>query len=312
LTREPSELSKSVEDLTLAIFKFIRKEFSMTRGSLAALICSAAATAILVCAPALAAQDEPELGWFDKAELTFVLTAGNASQSTLGLNNELSHIWENASFKLSLGGIRTENTVTTRTATGTASDFSVGETTDTELSAESYFLRSRYDRNLSENTFLYGGAGWERNTFAGFENRFTVVAGPGRIWFDEDARKLRTDLGVTFTSQDDVVEDRSSPDTFLGARASYDYLRKLTSTTEFGSALVFDQNLDEASDRRADFTNSLSVAMTEGLALKTTLRILYDNSPALGEIPLLPDGGTVLAPLDKTDTIFTVALVISF
>jgi putative salt-induced outer membrane protein YdiY len=189
----------------------------MTRRSLTAVIHGAAV--ILVCAPALAAQDEPELGWFDKAELTFVLTAGNASQSTLGLNNELSHLWENAAFKLSFGGIRTETTNTTRTATGTASNFAITETTETDLSAEAYFLRSRYDRNLSENTFLYGGAGWERNTFAGFENRYTVVAGPGRIWFNEDTQKLRTDVGVTYTSQDDLVEDASSPDSFLGHRA---------------------------------------------------------------------------------------------
>ncbi len=284
----------------------------MKRRSLTAVIHSAAATAILVCAPALAAQDEPELGWFDKAELTFVLTAGNASQSTFGLNNELSHLWENATFKLSAGGIRTSTGSTARTATGTSTAFTISETTDTELSAEAYFLRSRYDRNVSENTFLYGGAGWERNTFAGFENRFTLVAGPGRIWFDEDVRKLRTDLGVTYTSQDDVVPDPSSSDSFLGARASYDYLRKLTETTEFGSALIVDQNLDETSDRRADFTNSLSVAMTDGLALKTTLRLLYDASPALVAVPLGETGTTVLTPLNGTDTTFTVALVISF
>lgn len=284
----------------------------MTIRSFEALAICGAAAAILVCASPSAAQEEPELGWFDKAELTFVLTAGNASQSTLGLNNELSHLWENAAFKLSFGGIRTETTNTTRTATGSATAFSIDETSETDLSAESYFLRSRYDRNLSENTFLYGGAGWERNTFAGFDSRFTVVAGPGRIWFDEDTRKLRTDVGVTYTTQDDVVDDPSSPDSFMGARASYDYLRKVSETTEFGSALVFDQNLDETSDYRADFTNSISVAMTEGLALKTTLRLLYDASPALVAVPLDQTDGTVLTPLNKTDSIFTVALVISF
>jgi hypothetical protein len=51
--------------------------------------------------------------------------------------------------------------------------------------------------------------------------------------------------------------------------------------------------------------------MTDRLALKTTLRLLYDASPALVEVPL-DSGGTVVTSLDSTDSTFTVALVISF
>ena len=51
----------------------------------------------------LAAQDERTLGWSDVAEATFVLTAGNATASTLGFKNTAEHLWEKASFKLSAG-----------------------------------------------------------------------------------------------------------------------------------------------------------------------------------------------------------------
>jgi hypothetical protein len=50
--------------------------------------------------------------------------------------------------------------------------------------------------------------------------------------------------------------------------------------------------------------------MSENLALKASLRILYDNSPALISVPLGAD--QVLAPREKSDTALTLALVIDF
>ncbi|MBT8398320.1 MAG: hypothetical protein KJN92_15205, partial [Gemmatimonadetes bacterium] len=71
----------------------------------------------------LLAQDERPLGWTDVAELTFVLTAGNASSSTFGLKNTAERLWENSSFKLTFGAVRTSSGITTRTATGTPENF---------------------------------------------------------------------------------------------------------------------------------------------------------------------------------------------
>lgn len=257
-----------------------------------------------------AGQDEPPLGWKDAAEFTFVLTAGNASSSTLGFKNAADYFWPNASFNLSFGGIRTESGITTRTATGTPSSFTVSEDTETKTTAENYYLKSRYDRKLSDAAFLYGGAGWDRNTFAGIQNRYGFVAGAGRAWFNEDTRRFKTDLGLTYTIQDDVVENPDSDDSFAGLRASYDYFRKLTETTDFASVLVVDENLSQTEDMRADWINSISVAMSDRLALKTSLQLLFDNEPSLVGVPLGED--EVLTPLDKTDSIFTVAVVVNF
>jgi putative salt-induced outer membrane protein YdiY len=253
---------------------------------------------------------EQETGWKDVAELTFVLTSGNATSSTFGFKNTADYTWPNAAFKLSAGGVRTRSGTVTRTATGTPDNFTVSKTTDTRTTAESYFLKGRLDRNLSEALFAFGGAGWDRNTFAGVENRYAFVGGAGRAWFAEDTRHLKTDLGLTYTIQDDVVENPEVDDSFLGLRASYDYLRKLTDNTEFTSVLVADQNLNETSDLRTDWTNSLAVAMSDRLALKTSYQLLYDKSPALVAVPLGDD--EVLAPLGKVDGVFTVAIVASF
>jgi putative salt-induced outer membrane protein YdiY len=256
------------------------------------------------------AQDERPVGWKDAAEFTFVMTAGNASASTLGFKNTADHFWPNAQFQISFGGIRTQSGITARTASGSPSNFTVSEDTETETTAENYFVRSRMDRNISEAAFLFGGANWDRNTFAGVQNRFGLAAGAGRAWLAEETRRFKTDLGLTYTVQDDVVENPEADDSFPGLRGSYEFFHKLTETTDFQSALVVDENLSQTSDTRADWTNSVAVAVSEKLALKTSLQILFDNEPAMIAVPLGDD--EVLTPLDKVDSIFTVALVVNF
>ena len=258
----------------------------------------------------LHAQDERPLGWSDVAELTFVLTAGNASSSTFGLKNTAEHLWEKAAFKLSFGAVRTESGITTRTATGTPDNFTVSESTESEVTAENYYIKGRLDRSLGDAAFFFGGADWDRNTFAGIQNRYGFVTGAGKAWYEEETRRFKTDLGVTYTLQDDVVENPDADDSFFGLRGSYDYFRKLTETTGLSSTLVVDQNLNTTEDLRADWVNSIAVAMSERLALKTSLQILYDKDPALTSVPL---GDTeVLTPLGKVDSIFTVAIVVNF
>ena len=285
---------------------------SHIRATRTALLAGALSVAAATLSAPAAAQDEKELGWFNKAELTFVTTGGNSSQSTFGLKSNLDRIWDNAALRFQFGGIRTESTLRTRTATGTSDSFSVNETSVSDVSAENYFARGRYERNVSEAMFLYGGAGWDRNTFAGIENRYGFVAGVGRSFAETENLKFRTDVGVTYTIQDDVVEDPSRNDSFAGLRAGYGLFKKLSATTDFTSDLIVDENLDDTDDLRADFTNSIAVAMSSSLALKASLQLLYDKQPALQEIPLGTGGTTVFTPLGSTDRAFTLAVVLTF
>lgn len=258
----------------------------------------------------LAAQEERATGWSDVAELTFVLTAGNASSSTFGFKNTAERVWEKSSFKLSMGAVRSESGITARTATGTPDNFRISETTESEVTAENYFVKSRLDRTLGDAAFFFGGADWDRNTFAGVQNRYGFVAGAGRSWLDEETRRFKVDLGVTYTIQDDVVDNPEADDSFAGLRGSYDFFHQLSASTDLASVLVVDQNLNATEDFRADWTNSLAVAMSDRLALKTSLQLLFDKDPALTAVPL---GDTeVLTPLGKVDSIFTVAVVANF
>lgn len=272
-----------------------------------------AVAALASTAPATAQEDEPKLGWFDVAEFSLLASGGNSEVQTISLRNTATRLWEGASLELSAGGVRAESTSVSRLAFGTPGDFTVREDSATALTAENYFLRGRYDREISEKLFWFAGLGWDKNEFAGIDSRFGASAGVGHRWFDTDEARLRTDYGVTFTDQEDVSGASSS---FAGLRLSYDYWRRLNETTSYASALVVDENLDDTSDYRADFLNSVSVSMSERLALKASLQLLYDNQPALTEVPLVQgdviDGTLVLVELDNLDSVVTVSLVANF
>lgn len=266
----------------------------------------------------IAAQErDEEQGWSDTAELSFVAVTGNAESTTLGFDNTLRRVWAGARFKLEAGGLRAETTELRRRAVGTPGDFRLEEEEERRLAAESYHLRGRYDREISEHTFWFAGAGWERNEPSGLRNRFSVVAGAGRRWFETERTRLFTDLGLTFTDQEDVVEAPGADTSFPGLRLSAEYRRLLTETTTYEAGLIVDENLDDTSDLRADLVNSLAVAMNRHLSLKVSLQLLFDHQPARVAVPLESPGGvatgqTVQAELEELDSTLKVTLVVDW
>ena len=267
---------------------------------------------------AWAQDEEEELGWSETAELTVVFTGGNAEASTLGLRNELTRKWEGSTLLATAGALRAESSTFTRTAVGTSpTSFEVTKDSVTALTAESYYARGQYDRALSARTFWYAGTGWERNTFAGIDNRYSWGGGVGNTWVDSDRSTFRTSYGLSYTLQDDVTEVPGTDDTFAGLRLSYDYRQQLTPNTEFTSVLAADDNLEETADFRTDLINAVAVSMSGRLALKVSWQMLYDHQPSLVSLPLvqptgMPTFGTVLVGLDKMDNFVTFALVATF
>ncbi len=277
--------------------------------------------ACLACAlrAPVQAEDPPKLGWADAAELSFVSTSGNAESSTFGLRNTLTRTWTAARFECKLGGIRAESTTET-TVVDAANPPALLVLEDTQVTAESYFLTGRYDRDVSERFFWYGGAGWDRNEFSGIENRYSAVGGVGHRWWSREDLLFRTDYGVTVTRQENVVELPGEDDTFAGLRLSWAYLNKFGANTTYTNDLILDENLDDTSDWRADMLQAIAVSMSKQLALKVSLRLLYDHEPSFELLTASVDsaGNPVVPPvselvqLDELDSVFTVSLVVTF
>lgn len=275
-----------------------------------------AATAALAGERPAWAQEEDEAGWTYSAELTAVWVGGNSESNTFGLGSTLTGEWARSSLEITGSALRSESTTTSRLAVGTGGDFTVEDTEDTRKTAESYGLRGRYEYRFGERVFAFGGAEWLRNTFAGIDGKWLGVVGVGRLWVDSDRVHLSTDVGLTFTKQDDVVPDPDAADAFAGLRAGHDFRLQITASARFRSVLIWDGNLADMDDVRLDLTNSLPVAISSKLALKPSLQLLWRNQPSLESVPLVtpagdPTGESVLVPLEKVDTLFTLALVLT-
>jgi hypothetical protein len=259
---------------------------------------------------------EKKLGWQDKGELALVLTAGNSETSTFGFRNTLSRIWNDAELHIEVAGLRTETATVTATPVGTsADDFVLREDSSSALTAENYLARAKYDRTLRPRLYAFGTGGWDRNLFAGVENRYNAAGGIGNIWYDRENLRLRTDYGISITHQIPTV---GSDVTFAGLRSSLDLMRKLSGSTTLTHLTIIEENLDETEDLRFDSLTALAVAMTDHLALQLSLKFLFDNLPSFVEADLispatgLPLGILVPVQADELDTLFNVALAVNF
>lgn len=279
----------------------------------------AALLALFALPASASAQDEDPARerWVFKGELTSVLARGNSESLTMGVGTVIRRRWERDALRFEAGGVRVETGRITRRAVGTEGDFAVEKEVDTEKTAEAVFARGRYQRTLSERFFLYGGVDWLRNTFAGIDSRTLMALGGGTTWADSDRTRFETDFAVTYTFEEQVVENPFTDTDFAGLRVGWEYWRQVTGTAEFESHLTGDLNLKETEDQRVDFTNALTVDVNDIIALKPSLQVVWRNQPALSDIPLFtaggaPTGTTVQAPLEKVDTFFRLALVLTF
>jgi len=253
-------------------------------------------------------------GTYANADLSYVLTSGNSSSSSLGFKGDLTHRWAKHSIGFAVGGLRASSSPDARYAVGTPGDYEI-VVPESETTAEAYYARGRYDYKLSDRLFYTAGAGWERNRFSGIDDRWLVDTGIGYIFVNNDRTSFRGALGITYTDEQYTVED-GRDGSFVGARLGWDFSQKLFQNTTFTHTLLLDENLEETDDLRADAQFGLHVAMSSRLGLKVNWRLLWDNQPALAEFPLyvsgVNTGVTVFAPYKELDQGFSVSLVFSF
>lgn len=274
--------------------------------------------ALLVIGPAIVRGQEKKNGllgpWAGTAEASYVVTAGNTSTSALSLGTTFSRKWTRDTLLFKSYIMTSDSTTTTRTAQGTETDFSIIENKVTRQVAANYLLAGQYDRRISKNLAGQAGMSWDRNRFAGVDDRVIVTTGFGFGWVDRPRTQVKTSAALTYTVRQYVGQDAES---FAGFRWTVSGDQKILDTSSLATLFVFDDNLNRSADWRFDWANSVTASISKSLALKVILRTLYTNVPALQNLPLIdpvgdPTGLFVLYPLKKLDTFLTTSLVINF
>jgi putative salt-induced outer membrane protein YdiY len=282
-------------------------------------ILPATVLAVLAAAgPAVLRGQEAKKGlfgpWAAKAEVSYVVTGGNTSTSALSLGTTFSRTWTNDTLQFRSYILTSNATTTSRIARGTEEDFDIVETRTTRKVAENYLLAGQYDRKIFDGLTGQAGLSWDRNRFAGVDDRFIFTAGLGLGMIAKPRTQVKTSAGLTFTRRQYVGQDMES---FAGMRFALAGEQKILDSSSFSTAFVFDDNLKYGKDWRFDWANSVSASISKSLALKVSLRTLFANVPALQNLSLVdelgePTGLTVPYPLKKLDTFLTTSVVINF
>lgn len=255
---------------------------------------------------------EPKLGPANSAELGMVIATGNARSTSVGLRNVYTYRWPNALLRWESGWLRAVSRDGDRFAVETASGFDIIEP-DTEVDSHRLFSKLHYQRQVSPRTDWFADFDAVRDEPSNINRQFVVAGGLGTTWTKTDRLTFRTAYGVSYTDEDLVVEGANR---FAGYRLYYGLKALLTPATAAESELTFDGSFENGDDFRTDWLNSISVAMNTRVALKSSVRLLFRNVPALEALDLRNAAGLTIGTVNvekhKVDTNFTTSLVIAF
>jgi putative salt-induced outer membrane protein YdiY len=289
-----------------------------TAHSLGRTFTAAGLLAIIILGPGLARAQEKKPGllgpWAATAEVSYVVTGGNTSTSALSVGTSLTRKWAKDSLLFKGFILTSQATTTTRTAQGTVDDFIILEDVVTRKVAENYLLSAGYDRRISQKLAGQAAISWDRNRFAGVDDRVMVATGFGYAWVEKPRTVVKTSGGLTYTLRQYVGQEMES---FAGFRFSVNSDQKISESSSVSTVFIFDDNLKQMSDWRFDWTNAVRAAISKSLALKVSLRSFYARVPAVQNLALFdplgePTGLFVPYPLKKLDLYMTTSIVINF
>ena len=254
----------------------------------------------------------PMLGASNSTDLGLVIASGNSRSTSVGLHNVYLYKWSNAQLRWEGGWLRVASRNGSRLAVGDPGNFNIVEP-GTKLDSQRLFSKLGYQHQLSMRTDWFGNFDAARDEPANLLSQYIVAGGLGTTWWKTDKGQFRTAYGVTYTDEDLAIEGHNK---FAGYRLYYGLKEPVTTTSTFESELTTDGSFDTGDDIRMDSLNSIGVSLNSKMALKSSLRLLFRNLPALELLQLQSPAalplGTVEVPKDQLDTAFTTSLVITF
>ena len=218
-----------------------------------------------------------EKKWEDSAELSYVQTGGNTDVLTFSGNNSLKYVFSEE-------------------FTGTWDVGLLYGKTDGVKTAERYSTDLRLDYTLSDRLYCYAMSGWLKDEFAGIDGRIYLGPGAGYKILTGDKHYLSAEAGLDY-AQEDYTD--GSDNSFLEGRAFGKYEYVFNPKTKFTQTAEYLHNFDDTGKFRINTVTGLVTQLTDMFSLKVSYEMNYQNEPS-------PE------TLEKTDTLFSVALVVSF
>jgi len=221
-------------------------------------------------------QDQDPRKWSDEAEFSFVDTAGNTDVLTLAFKNLFKYTFsEKMDAAWKIGALYGRNN---------------GET-----NAENYFTDLRLNYNVSERFYIGVGGGWLKDEFAGFNSRIYFGPTAGYKILTGPRHFLNAEGGVDYVREKYITDETEN---FASGRATGAYELSITEKSKFNQLVSFLIDFENSDKYYVNSLTSVTSALNNWLSLKGSYEVKFNNRP----VPIT---------LDKTDTILSLALVVT-
>lgn len=234
-----------------------------------------AVSALLVTAPALAAQEADPVVTKITADIGYVAVSGNTQVTTFNIGEKLTQ----ARGRLSL-------------EQGVALVYS--EQADSVITN---YLRAHFrgDFKIDKLLAVFTGIAFDRNRFAGIERRFEEQLGITARILGTARDTVRVEGGGTFTQQ---IGTDGIQQNFPSARGALSWRHAFTAAAYFQQNVEYIPNMKETVDWRVNTESAIVAPLSSKISLKVSHVIRYDNLPQPGFM--------------DTDRLFTSGLQITF
>lgn len=224
----------------------------------AALLSLAAVTAVHA--------EEGNKHWSGESELGYVWKNGNTKSETLNAKQKVvfdARPWLNTLI------LEASNSSSTNNTTG-----------QKERSGERYFASDQLDYFMTDRTYAFGRATWEKDRFSGFDYRGTWVLGFGHAFVKNDALSLKGELGAG-QSIDKVADNPAATPPVVGdtykepmAYLGEELVWKISSNAELGQKLRVEYTDLNTYSRFDVYVKSMLVA---NIAMKVAYSLRYNT-----------------------------------
>jgi putative salt-induced outer membrane protein YdiY len=191
------------------------------------------------------------------ADLGLVATSGNTNVTTANAADALN-VWTDHANKI-------------------GQTFSVVYgTTNNKVQTSIWTAGLRDSYTLSSTIGLYALGAFDRNTFAGIEQRFEEGLGASIIAVNSGPNRLEFDLGAS------AIQQRSTAaveENFLAGRGALIYRYTFVKDTYFQETLDDLSDLSNFSNYRINSATDLVAPLSKHIAIKIGYKILYSNQP---------------------------------
>ncbi len=243
--------------------------------------------AMEICGNALADDAKKDGKWRGSGGAAVSISSGNSRSRSINLTADAARM--TSDDKLTLYG---------QILNSSAESNGINTTT-----ANLWIAGTRYDRNISEHTFGFGGLDFNHDQLKLLSLRSVVLGGLGYHLIKTNENQFDILGGVTYRADqysgsgilvdNQMVTSLDAVELLLGEESTH----KFSETVNFKQSLMIYPNLS-SSGNRATFNTGLFVSLNKTLSLSVTLQDRYDS--------LAP------APIKKNDIIFFTGINVKF